>query len=389
MGRWRALGLPLLPYGEWGAELEQGLDTRADVRTTPGDEPRLDDLLRLVNSRAHTRMVVLIRGDAVPSSTWCEALTELALRQPAVLAFGRAWRPDPQDGRPRLDGAFCPSWILLPRGPWQPPPHLAEDLAADPMAALPWLLELAQQQGWTVLEATDAAPLDEPCRARQQNRASSLSLPAAGVRVERLTSTPGAGVRLSLLLPPGVEAESWRGALLPAERLPWEVIEAPPTHWHLARGELIWPLPAAAEPPPLALLPALLRATRNPWIDGISLPEAPALLRRAPLERLGPSGFDPAESRARGLRLISLPLSPRSLSPGHTRSNHDSAGMDEAECSAEADALWQASQRQLARAEALLLAQQRRIARLEAQLRALAAPDSSAPGSTPDDPADG
>jgi hypothetical protein len=211
----------------------------------------------------------------------------------------------------------------------------------------------------------------------------------AGLRVERLASTAAAGVRLSLLLPPGVEAENWRRALLPAERLPWEVIEAPPRQWRLARGELIWPLPATAAPPPLALLPALLRAARNPWIDGISLPEAPAMLRRAPLERLGPSAFNPAESRARGLRLLSLPLNARPLCPGHTRSSHGDTGMDEGEFSAEPDALWQASQRQLARAEALLLAQQRRIASLEAQLRTLAAPESQTPGPTPGDPADG
>ncbi|MFO8237329.1 MAG: hypothetical protein R6U00_03555 [Prochlorococcaceae cyanobacterium] len=351
--RWQSLGMPLLPYGEWGLGEPQGQPLLADLRTTAADQPRLDDLLRLLHNRARSHALVLICAEAEPTPAWCDALAELALRRPPVLAFGRAWR-----GGAQLDAPFSPSWVLLPRGPWQPPLHQAETLAADPAAALPWLLQLAGQQGWTALEATDAAPLQATLPTPLPGPTTTAPQAELAVHpVQRLASTAAGSVGLSLLLPPAVEAAAWRQALHPAASLPWEVLEAPLQHWRQARGELIWPLPAGSQPPPLALLPVLLRALRNPWIDGVSLPEAPALLRRGVVERLGVEAFDPGHGRACGLRLLPLPL------------RLPSSAMSTPESPSGPDPLWQAAERQLARAETLLLAQQRRIAELEAQLK--------------------
>lgn len=61
---------------------------------------------------------------------------------------------------------------------------------------------------------------------------------------------------------------------------------------------------AAADPPPLARLTALVGAFRSPWIDGVVLQGSAPVLRRGVLERLGPAAFEEATVRAVGLQLL-------------------------------------------------------------------------------------
>ncbi len=362
------LNLPLLLFGEWVVGPELAAALVPELRTTDADRPRLDDLLRQATVRTSSAALVLLSGAVAPTAAWADGVGELALRDPPVLAWGRAWsRSGPEAGL-RLDPPAEPSWILLPRGAWTPPPALADALAADPPAALPWLLELAAERGWPALDATEAVPLDRrgPHPIATPQPAPAPAGPQAGI--QRLPITPADAPRLTLLLQgSGADQRRWRDALEGSSELGIELLPTEAGDWSQARGEWIGCLPAAADPPPLALLSALVRTFRNPWIDGVVPQDWPPVLRRGVLERLGPAAFEEPAARAAGLQLLQLPL--LAASPPE-----------------EPDPLWQAAALQLERAEALLLAQQRRIAQLEAQLgqsrQGLTPPETSRPAAS-------
>ncbi len=375
---WHGLGLPLLLFGEWEGSPAPGVALVPDLRTTRTDQPRLDDLLRLATARSNTASLVLLRADAMPAANWSDAVAELASRDTPVLAWGRAWCSGPAQVSVVLDPPSAPSWILLPRGAWSPPPHSADSLAADPAAALPWLLQLAAAEGWQALDATDAAHLDRLGGPQAQVGGAVPAQMGPQPRVHRLGTTPAQAPRLSLLLQgSAADQERWHGALGAEAELGWELLDATPAHWQRARGALIGSLDASAAPPPLALLAALVRAFRNPWIDGVELVGLPPLLRRAALERLGPAAFDAALCRASGLQLLSLPLLPLAPPTDQTDPNASAAPVSDP------DPLWQAAAAQLERAEGLLLAQQRRIAELERELARLRGARSGEPEPQP------
>lgn len=245
---------------------------------------------------------------------WLQSLDEAvdpdgALAE-AIDRHGRLFAAEPPDPDTEADADACGDWVLLPRGALLEPPA---SLSCDPQQALPWLIQAARLLGWPVLEATAAAPLVRPAaaplvRLAEANQdsagawrswgsrgapgdatgASEASwgaarrggVPAAarasGVVLPHEPGTP----RLSLLLAaPERELERLAAALRPAPSLPWEVVARPaepagdPTAvtaaWRsgllAARGELAWPV--IDPPPPLALIPVVLRSCEQPGAD--------------------------------------------------------------------------------------------------------------------------
>ncbi|MDM7938289.1 MAG: hypothetical protein QUV06_12635 [Cyanobium sp. CZS 48M] len=362
--RWLSSSGDLLLFGEWGVPEGPTGQLVPELRSTADDRPRLDDLLRLASARRPSNSLLLIHPGAEPDPGWFEVVAELADRDTPALAWGRAWRRAGSDAGERLDPSSRPAWVLLPHGAWAPPPHLAPDLAADPALVLPWLLDLARQQGWEALDCSDVAPLR--CTGGANEAADDNLRTWSGARkpeeasIQRLGSGPAGTVRLSLLLESSpAERDHWRDTLLPGGSLPWEIA---PSSCE-ASGDLLWLVDTShwPAPPPLALLPLVIRSFRHSWVDGVLIDAAPPVLRRALVDHLGRSAFEPGRAQAHGAQLLRLPL------PAWTREDGDTASST---ALTQPNPLWQATEQQLARAEALLLAQQRRIRELEAQLAA-------------------
>ncbi len=362
--RWLSTSGDLLLFGEWGVPEGPGGQLVPELRTTAADRPRLDDLLRLASARRPSNALLLIHPGAEPDPGWFEVVAELADRDTPALAWGRAWRRAGPDAVERLDPSSRPAWVLIPHGAWAPPPHLAPDLAADPALVLPWLLDLARQQGWDALDCSDVAPLRCTGGATEAldeslGRWFGANQPE-GALIQRLGSGPAGTVRLSLLLEGSqAERDRWRAMLLPGGSLPWEIAASS----REASADLLWLMDTSRwpDPPPLALLPLVIRAFRHPWVDGVLIDGATPVLRRSLVDHLGRSAFEPGLAQAHGAQLLKLPL------PASTREDGD---VPFSSAVTQPDPLWQATEQQLARAEALLLAQQRRIRELEAQLGA-------------------
>ncbi|QPN56384.1 hypothetical protein I1E95_15110 [Synechococcus sp. CBW1107] len=381
--RWLSTGGDLLLFGEWGLPEGPGGQLVPELRTTADDRPRLDDLLRLASARRPLNATLLIHPGAEPDAGWFEVVAELAARDSPALAWGRAWRRTGPEALERLDPSLRPAWVLIPHGAWAPPPHLAPDLAADPALVLPWLLDLARQQGWEALDGTDVAPLR--CTDAAGDPADGSQAMETGARqndepaIQRLGSGHAGSVRLSLLLEGSqAERDRWRASLLPGGSLPWEIVASISE----ATADLLWLMDAAhwPDPPPLALLPLVIRSCRHPWVDGVLIDGAPPVLRRSLVDHLGRSAFEPGQAQAHGAQLLKLPL------PAWTREDGASPSSTAV---FQPDPLWQATEQQLARAETLLLAQQRRIRQLEAQLAAQQGARPLQPLPAPGDPAAG
>jgi len=381
--RWLSTSGDLLLFGEWGVPDGPGNQLVPELRTTPDDRPRLDDLLRLASARRPSNALLLIHPAAEPDSGWFEVVAELAARDAPALAWGRAWRRAGPDALERLDPSLRPAWVLIPHGAWTPPAHLAPELAADPALALPWLLDLARQQGWEALDGTDVAPLRCTGGAREVADGGPATWTSErqseAPEIQRLGSGPPGTLRLSLLLEGSqAERDRWRPSLLPGGSLPWELVASISE----ASADLLWLMDTAhcPHPPPLALLPLVIRSCRHPWVDGVLIDGAPPVLRRSLVDHLGRSAFDPGQAQAHGAQLLKLPL------PAWTREDEASPSSTAV---SQPDPLWQATEQQLARAETLLLAQQRRIRQLEAQLAAQQGARPLQPLPAPGDPAAG
>ncbi len=151
-----------------------------ELRTTNADRPRLDDLLRQAAARSDSTALVLLSGAAARTAAWVDSVSELALQDPAVLPWGRAWS------------------------------------RSGPDAALLWLLEQAAARGWPALDATDAAPLDRvgPQPSAPLKAAPGSAGPQAGI--QRLPVTPADAPRFTLQQQgeapiSGAGATLWRG----------------------------------------------------------------------------------------------------------------------------------------------------------------------------------
>lgn len=291
---WRDLGLEQLLVGE-GALPESPLRLRiTDVATNAADEPCLADLLRCAAAQARHAWLLLVSPDVLISHAMLASLdAALALdRQPRLL-LGRTWRLGdealarlaPADLESAIDAAGCldppdrPGWVLLPRGVLLAAPP---QLGCDPAEAIPWLAAAAAALGWPLFDATAVAPSARPAAvAFLPPPAASYPLPTPlwPHQLQPGRKQP----RLSLLLAASeTQLDCFSTTLLPAPSLPWEVIARPadPTDeagavaaaWNsalaVAEGELVWPITA---PPPLALLPVVLRRFEQSAVDLLQL----------------------------------------------------------------------------------------------------------------------
>ena len=293
---WQALGIPHLLLGESNLPPAPGRQQLPDVAYTPSDWPSLLAALRAAAQHSQRPWVLLLASDAWLSPAALKNLPQLLRAQGASqLVVGRSWRLPLETLREPLllreqasldeaiakAGSLDPpqqiSWILLPRGCFL---HAPPDLACDPQAAAPWLMEQARQLGWAVREASAAIPVLCPQGATLTDGPSAELPPCNQVVLPYEAGRP----RLSLLLAaPAERAEQLAAELRPAPSLPWEVIARPTSSadgtghiaaaWNsalaAAQGDLIWPL--MHHRPPLALLPVLLRAFDAPWVDFLQL----------------------------------------------------------------------------------------------------------------------
>ena len=333
---WQAFGLQQLVFGDTGLIPTPQRQLLPEVRTTSRDEPCLGPMLAEAAGLTTASWLLLLPADA--------RLTPAALRNlaqlirpgvPRQLVIGRAWRLPPErladpaigldqaaveaaiGAAGQLDPPTLFSWALLPKGACLNAPA---EIGASLDQALPWLQQQARLLGWPVLEASSAIPLLRPVAA---TRTPPHPAPLCSGVV--LPHEPGAP-RLSLLLAaPASHHERLIAALQPAPSLPWEVIARPDeadaagastaAAWNSAlrdaRGDLVWPL--SSRLPALALLPVVLRAFDQPWVDllqfawslgGQHLPAARSqslepgclVVHRAWCERLG--GFNEALAAA-------------------------------------------------------------------------------------------
>jgi hypothetical protein len=289
---WDELGLQQLVFGEAELPLSPQRQLIPEVFTTSRDHPCLHDVLRQAAERAAgSDAVLLVDRDLRPSPAMLEALGAL-LRLPGRprLAHGRAWRlPLSADPRlmqqaieqairapeARLDPPERPAWVLLPRRSLlAAPPELSSGL---PEAAI-WLADQARLAGWRVLEATPACPCLRLSTGDTTTAVHTAPRPYAEAVVE---PDQRGEPRLSLLVAaPEHTFAAWQAQLLPAPRLPWELVLRPDDDpeqpgstvaaWtsglEVARGRIIWPL-AGKVIPPAALLPVLIAFFDQPWLD--------------------------------------------------------------------------------------------------------------------------
>lgn len=299
---WETLGLDQLLIGESDLEAHPQRLVVHDVATNANDDPCLQELLRCGAERTQQPWLLLVSPDALLSETFLLCVQGLCDanqgdRPSQMLVVGRAWRlsdnqldgldsepyPSTPSSLPTLidaHGILDPvgqfSWALIPRGAlWASP----ASLGCDPAEALPWLISGAHTLGWTLLDATAAAPVARPLTAPSARTACTKGLSTTAV----LPLHPNAP-RLSLLVAaPESRLESLQTQLCPTTSLPWEVIARPADNLNdagavaaawasgldAARGVLAWPL--SANVPPLALLAAVLRCFNNSGVELLQL----------------------------------------------------------------------------------------------------------------------
>lgn len=291
---WSALALPQILAGESDLAPDPLRMLWPEIATTSSDAPRLDELLRYAAGHASSDWLLLIAPDTLLTPSLQQTLEQLCRPgSPKRVVLGRAWHLpegaladstapgalwDLIERRGVLDPPQHISWVLIPRGDLLAAPP---QLSCEPAEAAPWLLGCAEQLGWPILDATAAAPALRLGGARAS--AAALPQPTAVVRPHQ----PGSPLLSLLLAAPEAELKRLQAQLLPASSLPWELIARPANPadgagavaaaWSsalaVARGELAWPI--THTPPPLALLPVVLRSFEQPGLELLQLGPLP------------------------------------------------------------------------------------------------------------------
>jgi hypothetical protein len=297
---WSALALPQILAGECDLEPDPLRTLWAEIATTSGDEPRLDELLRYAASHASSDWLLLIPPHILLTPALLQTLEQLCrASSPKRLVLGRAWHlpqaelaasTPPDELWPLIErhGVLDPpqhiSWLLIPRGDLLAAPP---QLSCDPAEAAPWLLRCVEQLGWPILDATAAAPALRLGGATGLGGVRPLSAPLPQPSAVVRPHQPGSPQLSLLMAAPEAELERLQEQLLPAPSLPWELIARPvnpadgpgavAAAWSsalaVARGELAWPM--VATPPPLALLPVVLRSFEQPGLELLQLGPIP------------------------------------------------------------------------------------------------------------------
>jgi len=176
-----------------------------------------------------------------------------------------------------LGPADQPGWVLFPRGMLQSAPV---ELGANPIAALPWLIECANILNWATFDCTAIAPVAKPIETKHQAKVVEYNTTSQYSAKRIILPSNKSRSRLSFLLAaPEAVLQKLQAKLCSTSSLPWEVICRPAepedgfygitTAWNSAlasaKSNLAWPITATL--PKLALLPIILSRMEKPGAD--------------------------------------------------------------------------------------------------------------------------
>jgi len=294
VANWEALGINQIIVGESDLPAQLQRNLVADVCTTANDEPQFRELLRCAELLTADDWLLLVQPEILLSNEFIFNLsTQCSTGNKERLMFGGSWLlrttllnqlvntsseiTELINNHGILGPADQPGWVLFPRGMLQSAPV---ELGANPIAALPWLIECANILNWATFDCTAIAPVAKPIETKHQAKVMEYNTTSQYSAKRIILPSNKSRSRLSFLLAaPEAVLQKLQAKLCSTSSLPWEVICRPAepedgfygitTAWNSAlasaKSNLAWPITATL--PKLALLPIILSRMEKPGAD--------------------------------------------------------------------------------------------------------------------------